>query len=204
MHDHPPTANGRTLDAYERCARDYAAEAPTTPTPVVAGELQQLAAAIAPGGHVLEIGSGPGWEADFLESLGVRVHRTDATAAFRAIQAERGKSVDALDLLADEIPGTYDGVLMLFVLQHFERAQADAAVRKLARALNEGGALLLSYLEGEGEVWEHGTSGEYRVVYWPRAAMNACLAQAGLHVERDEPHTDSEGAWRLVLARRPA
>jgi SAM-dependent methyltransferase len=203
MRDHP-TANRRTLDAYERCARDYAAEAPTTPAPMVADELRQLAGAIAPDGHVLEIGSGPGWEADFLESLGVRVHRTDATAAFRAIQAERGKSVDALDLLTDDIAVTYDGILMLFVLQHFERTQVDTALRKLSDALTEGGVLLLSYLEGDGEQWEQGASGDYRWVYWPRDAMNARLARAGLTVERDVPHTDNEGAWRLVLARRPA
>lgn len=203
MREQPSTANRRTLDAYERCARDYAAEAHSTPVPAVAGELQRLAAAV-PGGHVLEIGSGPGWEADFLESLGVRVHRTDATAAFREIQAERGKSVDALDLLTDDIAATYDGILMLFVLQHIERAHVDAALRKLAHALTEGGALLLSYLEGDGEKWEQGASGDYRWVYWPRAAMNARLEQAGLRVERDLPHTDNEGDWRLVLARRPA
>ena len=204
MREHPPTANRRTLASYERCARDYAAEVPSTPTPVIAEGLRRLAAATAPGHHVLEVGSGPGWDADFLESLGVRVHRTDATAAFRDFQTERGKSVDALDLLTDEIAIAYDGIAMLCVLQHFERDQVDAALSKLAHALTEGGALLLSYLEGDDEEWEHGTSGDYRVVRWTRVDMDARLARAGLRVEWDAPLTDSEGAWRLLLARRQA
>src|SRR5688500_1163558 len=93
--------NRRTVAGYERCARDYAASVSSAPSPSGAEALRQLASAVAPGGRVLEIGSGPGWDADFLETLGIDVHRTDAAAAFCDFQAERGKRCDPLDLLAD-------------------------------------------------------------------------------------------------------
>lgn len=196
--------NGRTIAGYERCARDYATEVSSVPSPTVAAALRRLAAAVGPEGGVLEIGSGPGWDADFMETLGVAVHRTDATAAFRAFQAERGKQADPLDLLADEIAGTYDGILMLCVLQHFERSELDAGLRKLALALRDGGALLLSYPLGADECWEHGEFGDYRVVRWTHDALDARLAQAGFAVEWDA-NTDYEGGpWRSVLARRRA
>jgi 2-polyprenyl-3-methyl-5-hydroxy-6-metoxy-1,4-benzoquinol methylase len=100
-------------------------------------------------GRVLEIGSGPGWDADFLEGLGVRVHRTDVTQKFRDFQVERGRQVDALDVLSQEIAETYDGILMLCVLQHFERAELDGVLHKLVTALRDQGAMLLSHPVGK-------------------------------------------------------
>jgi SAM-dependent methyltransferase len=194
--------NRRTVAGYERCARDYAASVGSAPSPSGAEALRQLASAVAPGGRVLEIGSGPGWDADFLGTLGIDVHRTDAAAAFCDFQAERGKRCDPLDLLADRIDGSYDGIVMLCVLQHFERAQLDSALRKLAQALGVGGSLLLMYPEGDDDYWEHGASGDYRVVRWARDALDARLTQAGFAVAWEQTIDGRDGPWRSVLARR--
>jgi SAM-dependent methyltransferase len=196
--------NQRTVAGYERCARDYAASVDNTPSPSGTAALRQLAAAVTPGGRVLEIGSGPGWDADFLETLGLDVHRTDAAGAFCEFQAERGKRCDPLDLLGDRIDGRYDGIAMLAVLQHFERAQLDAVLRKLAQALGTGGPLLLMYPEGEGEHWEGDASGDFRLVRWTREAMDARLAQAGFAVAWEQSFDGRAGSWRSVLARRQA
>lgn len=195
-------SNQRTVAGYERCAREYASEVSSTPSATGARALRRLAAAVPPGGRVLEIGSGPGWDADFLETLGLDVHRTDVTAAFRAFQAERGKRCDPLDLLADDIEGRYDGIAMLAVLQHFERAQLDTALRKLVQALDPGGALLLMYPQGDEEGWEQDASGDYRRVLWMPDAMDSRLAQAGFAVEWDDIFDGRAGEWRSVLARR--
>ena len=199
MHD--SGNNRRTLDDYERSARDYVAEVASTPSPVGADALRRLAAAVAPGNRVLEIGSGPGWDADYLETLGIAVHRTDATAAFRAIQAERGKRCDALDVLADDISGACDGIAMLYVLQHFSRDELPGVLARLARALREGGALLLSYAEGDEDHWERAAEGAYRVVHWARADFDTQLRQAGLVVEWERDFQGKDWHWRIVLAR---
>jgi SAM-dependent methyltransferase len=196
--------NQRTVEGYERCARDYAAEVDSTPSPTGAAALRQLVAAVAPGKRVLEIGSGPGWDADFLETLGIDVHRTDVTSAFCDFQAERGKRCDALDLLVDPIAGRYDGIAMLAVLQHFERTQLDAVLRKLAQALGAGGPLLLMYPEGDGEHWEGDASGDFRLVRWTPEAMDARLAWAGFAVAWEQSFDGRAGSWRSVLARRQA
>lgn len=192
--------NRRTVAAYERHARDYAANVPHEPSPFDAQALRRFVAAMPPDSGVLEIGSGPGWDADFVESLGVSVHRTDVTAAFRDFQAERGKRIDALDLLADDIAGHYGGMLMLCVLQHFEREQVDAALRKLRLALLDGGALLLSCPLGDDVFWQHGSSGDYRVVRWSADALDQRLQQAGFAVTWSESRDFEEGPWRTVLA----
>ncbi len=198
------THNQRTVAGYERCARDYAAEVGSTPSPDGAAALRQLANAVAPGKRVLEIGSGPGWDADFLETLGLDVHRTDVTAAFRDFQAERGKRCDRLNALDDEIAGRYHGIVMLYVLQHFERAQLDAVLHKLAQALHAGGVLLLSYAEGDDARWQRGDSGDYRVVRWTREAFDARLARAGFVPAWEHAFEGEELPWRIVLARRQA
>ena len=164
--------------------------------------MRRLVDALPGDGRVLDIGSGPGWDADYLEGLGVRVHRTDVTAAFRDFQAERGHRVDALDVLADEIAETYDGILMLCVLQHFERSDLDVVLRKLANALKDQGALLLSDPLGEGESWEHTSSGDYRVVRWSSEMLDERLQCSGFTVEWDTCDDGEDGPWRTVLARR--
>jgi SAM-dependent methyltransferase len=194
--------NGRTVAAYENYARRYAAAVAQTPSDSAAASFRRLVDVLPAGGRVLDIGSGPGWDADFLEGLGLRVHRTDVTAAFREFQAERGHRVDGLDVLVDDIAETYDGILMLCVLQHFERSDLDAVLRKLANALKDEGALLLSYPLGEGEFWEHSSSGDYRVVRWSSAMLDERLQRAGFTVEWDTSDDGEDGPWRTVLARK--
>ncbi len=153
---------------------------------------------------MLEIGSGPGWDADALEALGVAVHRTDAAAAFCEFQGERGKRCERLDLLADPIDGRYGGAMMLCVLQHFERAHLGVALRKLAAALGDRAPLLLMYPEGDDEHREYGAAGDYLVVRWAPAALDAQLSQAGFIVAWEHAIDGRGGSWRIVLAQKQA
>ena len=125
------------------------------------------------GARVLEVGSGTGRDADYLEARGAHVRRTDATPAFVALQAERGKHAERLDMLSDDLGGPYDAVLALCVLIHVERARTDAVLRRIADAAR--GVVLISVREGEGE-----RSGECHMTYWSRDAFAARLARAGL------------------------
>lgn len=200
----PHANNGRTVAAYEGYARRYAEVVSPQPSDSAAATLRRFADVLPSGGRILDIGSGPGWDADFLEKLGVRIHRTDVTAEFRNFQAERGHQVDALDVLTDEIAESYDGILMLAVLQHFERTEVDAVLRKLVNALKENGALLLSHPVGEDEFWE-GSSGDYRVVRWSSAMLDDRFQRSGLTVLWDKTEVPgNEEVWRSVLARKAA
>lgn len=197
------TSNARTVAAYENCALAYAADVPP-PTGWAARSLQQLADSLPAGARVLELGSGPGWDADFLEERGLSVHRTDVTAAFVDFQIQRGKQAQLLDALSDDIAGRYDGIAMLCVLQHFERADLDAVLRKFAAALSDGGMLLLSYPLGDDEYWQKTDSGDYRVVRWSGDALDERLHAAGFAVAWDLEQDFDSGPWRAVLARRRA
>ncbi|WP_426699882.1 class I SAM-dependent methyltransferase [Rhodanobacter sp. Col0626] len=193
--------NRRAVADYERSAREYVATVEGRPSASVEA-LRRLAAAVAPGTRVLEIGSGPGWDADALEALGIDVHRTDVTAAFCDLQVERGKRCDRLDLLLDRIDGRYGGAMMLCVLQHFERVQLGEVLSKLAGAVDTGSPLLLMYPEGDDEYLEHGAAGDYPVVRWAPDAIDAHLAQAGFAMAWEQTIDGRGGSWRIVLAQR--
>ena len=201
------SANHRTVGSYERIARDYADD--TAPGPDGTGDfsgeaLRRLVAVVPEGGTALEVGSGPGWDADFLEAQGVAVRRTDVTQAFLDLQAARGKAVERLDVTTDDLGGPYDAVLALAVLQHVERAQLPAVLGRVAGALRPGGAFLVSVREGDGDQWEVGDSGNpYFTVHWREPDLCDVLEDAGLVLEWRSAAADSEeSSWLTFLARR--
>lgn len=199
--------NHQTLASYERIALDYAESTKGSPSGVVGEALRTLVDSLPPAGAVLELGSGPGWDADFLESHGLRVRRTDATTAFRDFQRSRGKEAHPLnaitDRYTDDLWPAYEGVVALFVLQHIERGDAGRVLEKVSAALRPGGAFLASVREGSGEEWEVGTSGNrYHVTMWDEPAFTDLLRGAGLEPVSMARVEDEEGPWLVVVARK--
>ena len=193
--------NARTVESYEQIADDYARE--TAGGGVLAFALARLAETI-PAGHVLEIGSGPGWDADALEDAGMTVRRTDITQSFIESQRARGKEADRLDVINDDLGGPYDAVVTLHVLQHVEPSDLPAVLAKVAGALRPGGRFLVSIPLGEGAGWEVGDSGRrYYRALWTEAEFVAALTQAGLEPEWTERAVhDEETGWLCLLAQR--
>ena len=194
--------NARTVASYEQIADDYARE--TAGGGVLAFALDRLAETV-PAGSVLEIGSGPGWDADALEEAGMTVRRTDITEAFIEFQRARGKEIDRMDAINDDLGGPYDVVVTLHVLQHVEPDAMPAVLAKVAGALRPGGRFLVSIPLGEGAGWEVGESGSpyYRALR-SEAEFTAALEESGLQSEWTERAVqDEESGWLCVLAQLP-
>lgn len=188
----------RTVQSYEGFARQYDTLVGEQPSADLEDALRRLVRALPLGGSVLEIGSGPGRDADFVESLGAVVRRTDATQAFLDVMAGRGKKAELLNVMTDELGGPYDGVLAMCVLIHVDREQIDPVLHKVHGALRPGGSFLVSMRKGEGE-----TSGSYHTVYWTRDRFAARLVAAGLSIAWDAESVDSDGdEWVTFLTRR--
>ncbi len=194
-----PSANARTVESYEAIAAEYAQE--TADSGVLAGALARLSETVG-AGRVLEIGSGPGWDADRLEDSGLTVRRTDVTQAFIDLQRARGKDVDRLDVISDDLGGPYEAVVMLHVLQHVEPKDVPAVLNKVADALRPGACFLVSIPRGEGAGWEIGESGRqyYRALRSTEELLDA-LRGVGLEPEWTDQSVDDDG-WLAVMARR--
>jgi SAM-dependent methyltransferase len=187
-----------TIEHYERSAREYAKEIDAVPPAFRASALRRLASLLPTGGNVLEVGSGTGRDADYLEGLGVAVRRTDAVRAFAEIQAERGKAVALVDVVADDLGGRYDGALAMCVLMHVPCDRINEVLSKFAAALRPSGAFLVSVREGSGE-----SAGPAGMTFWSRDGFAAHLLAAGFGLEWDDLEVDTDDDhWLTFLARR--
>ncbi|MFN3668673.1 MAG: class I SAM-dependent methyltransferase [Brevundimonas sp.] len=194
--------NRATVAGYDASAAGYAAETDHAPFPEQVEALQALTAAVGPGGRVLEVGSGPGWDADRLEAMGLDVRRTDLSDGFIAVQRARGRAVERLDLIADDLGGPWDGLVVLYVIQHIGRGLIDAVIGRMAAALRPGGALLMSWQEGEGERIADDAEGRYQVVRWREPEMVDQLSRHGLVIDRRWRFQGRDAVWIIVMARR--
>jgi SAM-dependent methyltransferase len=193
--------NRMTVAAYEGYARNYALLIGPEPGAERALSLRRLDR-LAPAGPVLEVGSGTGRDADYLEDVfGRAVRRTDATEAFRQIQAERGKSVDLLNVLTDSLGGQYAAVVALCVLIHVAHEALPAVLRRIHDALLRSGVMLLSMREGEGAE----ESGPWYTALWRESDLVPELLDAGFRIETRSWHVDSSGErWLTYLLIRRA
>jgi Methyltransferase domain len=195
--------NRETVKSYEGCAEDYAETTRGEVSGVRADMFQAFIRSLPRTARVLEIGSGPGWDADRLEAEGIRVERTDVTEGFIEFQSRRGKRMTRLDVINDEIHEQYNGVLCLYVLQHISRPLIDEVLAKLSNALYTGGTFLVGLREGNGDVREVGTSsGVYHITLWPQSEFIDRLQRVGLVCEQSHTFSGSEGEWLIVLARK--
>ncbi|ESY87782.1 methyltransferase type 12 [Mesorhizobium sp. LNHC220B00] len=190
----------RTIESYEDYAVRYDEIVGHVPHPNDRAALERAAAIAGAGGRILEIGSGPGRDADFLEGLGVEVRRTDATRRFLELQAARGKAGELLDVITDELGGPYDAVVALAVLIHVPRDQIDQVLEKIARSLRQGGAFVVSMRDGDGEA-----GGKYHTVDWRRDAFAARIEAAGMELLSHSFRIGrNEQGWNTFLAMRPS
>lgn len=196
-----PSNNEETLQTYERHTDRYLSGTPSEAPASVVHSLRDLAEALPAGAQVLEIGSGPGRDASLLESFGVTVHRSDATAAFVERLRDEDHTAEVLNVIHDSLGGPYDAVMALAVLLHLDRDDLPGALRNIAAALAPGGRFLCSLMEGTGEQWStHKMDAPRHFVYWSEDEFTALLAAAGLSVDRCTRHTTPRGTWLTFLS----
>lgn len=136
-------------------------------------------------GHVLELGSGPGWDALHLEARGLRVTRSDATPAFLTLLRAAGHEARVLDVRIDDLGGPYDGILADAILLHLDRPQLDDVVVRARDAVLDNGILGFTVKEGDGDGWTTAKLGRPRhFTYWRELGLRDALTRAGWTVDR--------------------
>ncbi len=193
-----------TLETYGVIAESYA-ERNRDRAPNLLEFLDRFAAALGAGATVLEVGSGPGFDADHLQTRGVTVRRTDATPAFVAMQRARGADAYRLDVRVDPLGGPHDGILADAVLLHLSVDELGAVLPRLLEATRPGGRFALTLKEGDGAELTSANVGHPRwFTYWREPALRTALTDAGWAVDSVEHVSGARAEWLQVLARRPA
>lgn len=140
------SSDRETLQVYETRAQDYADLIGRAAAPGLA----DFVAALPPGGHVLDLGCGPGDSARRFLDAGFTVDAVDAVPAMVSQARELG--VPARQATFDQIDthDTYHGIWANFSLLHAPRADFPGHLARLNRALKPGGRLHLGMKLGTG------------------------------------------------------
>jgi len=93
---------------------------------------------------LLEIGCGPGQDAQFFQDQGFQVLAVDNTPTMVKLTAEKGVPAQVLDCYnLDEIHNCFDAVYTMNCLLHIPKRDIDQILHLISRRLNESGLMYL-------------------------------------------------------------
>jgi len=208
-----PTDVSATRTAYDTVARDYA--------DLLRDELDRkvldraMLAAFAElvpiGGHVADIGCGPGRVTDHLSRLGLSIEGVDLSPRMVAVAREEHPSlafsVGSMERLAFA-DRSLAGIVAWYSIIHIPGERLPGVLAEFARVLTPGGQLLLAFQVGDeprhiAHGYGHDVSMDaYRL---PVARIEALLADVGLTVRARlvrEPDTEERTPQAFVIADR--
>jgi SAM-dependent methyltransferase len=197
--------NEMTLKAYNNHIQEYVERSPQ----VVDGDLKDWIdsqfSAIPKKAKILEIGSGTGRDARYLESKGYSVERSDASVGFVALLGSQGEEAKLLNILTDEIDSKYDVIFADAVFLHFTTKQLSDVFKKIHHALLPGGSLLFTLKEGDGEEITDRKLGSDRYFrFWRDDDIKNMLFNEGFGgvVEKFENYRKDSPSWLHVSAKK--
>lgn len=168
--------NVQTLVSYDLGAAEWLAKSSNSIGPAKQAFFDELVQHAPPPRTVLELGSGSGRDADWLEQQGYSVTRTDASTAFVATLRAGGHAADLLNVLTDPLPTGNGMVYASAVFVHFTSDELAAVLVRVAEAVEPGGWLAFTVKEGDGQAWSTEKIGQRFFQYWREPPLRTLLA----------------------------
>lgn len=194
-------SNRLTLAAYQADWQAYVANTPT----VIPGIVERLKLALdglkSPV-RIFEFGSGSGRDALWLRSQGYEVDCSDATPAFVDLMRQQGLPARQLNVLTDDLPTGYDLILATGVMHHFQPAEAQKVIAKVAAALRPAGRFAFSLKRGRGQTWYLDKLSRQRYCcYWRPGEIDHWLKASGFDRILTLKDTSAKGIdWLSIVA----
>ena len=98
--------------------------------------------------QILEIGSGAGRDASYIEKLGYEILRTDAAKNFVENMKKQGHEAQVLDIVNETLNKKFDAIFADAVFLHFDDAEFGKAINHVVDMLNPSGIFALSLHKG--------------------------------------------------------
>ncbi len=195
--------NDITLQSYDDHIDEYVASLADSINADTKAWIDQALTLIPTNGSILEIGSGSGREADYIETKGYKVGRTDASQGFVDFMTNNGHQARLLNALTDDFGNGHDMVLAIAVLLHFTPEETDQVLARALASLKSGGIFASSVKQGKGGEWltEKIDAPRYFQL-WEEADLRVAVNQAGFEIV-DVMHGVSRTAtWLQVTAKK--
>jgi cyclopropane fatty-acyl-phospholipid synthase-like methyltransferase len=158
-------------------------------------------------GKILEVGSGPGRDADFISEQGYNIVCSDASQAFvDYLSNVKKREAILLDVLTDPMPAGFDMIFANAVIPHFTQSDLFNFIKKVHSALPDDGIFSFSIKQGSGEKWVTEKLNQKRYIkYWAPEEIKMILLETGFKLEyldRDIPGDLPGHVWALFAARK--
>lgn len=194
-----------TQETYEQIAAVYAQR--NRDRSVLDRDIAQFVSLVKPGGWVVDVGCGPGFDSAVFQQNHLKTIAFDYTyAMMQAGQSE-------LDIEANFVQGDMrylpfaaqiDGLWVSASLLHLNRADVPYALRQFYRILQNGGVMYLAVKLGEGEEWtavSYDQNAPRYFTYWQEDELDALLKDAGFTLV-DGWLSKGRATWIVRFARR--
>lgn len=199
MTDDPVT---RTAHTYDRVAAAYLDL--NHDRSGVVERLDHFAARLPAGSIVLDLGSGPGFDAAEFRKRRLRAVSLDYSFEMLRAGVEDfpGPRVQADMRRVPFREGSLDAVWAIASVIHLPVRDAMAAIDEIHRALRDDGTLYLSMKAGVGDVWESDRYGSPRwFQFWSAEELDAALGDRGFAIEESFTKETNAGLWHVRIAR---
>jgi len=198
----PEDMNAMTIATYEGHVKEYADGTPHEVSGAFKDWIDESLEGLPQDARILEIGSGTGRDAMYIQSKGHTIECTDGTKGFVEYMQQAGLSAHELNILTDNLEGKYDLVLAVAVLLHFDRGQTAAVLEKIHDSLNEGGKFTFSLKQGNGEDWSDYKLGAPRYFcYWQKSEVEEALKTAGYSsYDVSDSGENDDAKWLRAIA----
>ena len=175
--------NPKTVQAYNDHLQAYIDDQPKDPSLQLQEYIRKILQLSSKPSRILELGSGPGRDAQWIENQGFKVDCTDASKAFVDYMQNHGLRAKLLDVLRDDYPNGYDLIYASALLVHFDDAETVQILVKCHSALNDNGILAIRTKEGNKAEWTTEKMGAPRFMrYWVKSDLENTIKQAGFRI----------------------
>lgn len=195
----------KTIHAYNQIAADYHAQ--HAGKLVAQTQLDDFISMVNSPAQVLDIGSGPGYDAGYLAD---KYSVTGLELSQRFFEIAKFENPDANFINADVITyelekNKYKGIWARDSIHHIPEKYLDGVFQKMSDALVEGGILYLLVREGQGEVLEEERSQYAKVEkffhLFSASELEARAKKAGLTKVKIEP-TQRSHKWLVGVFKK--
>lgn len=201
MINYMSETNQTTIDTYNAHIQEYIDGTPQEVSGTIKSWIDGTLSGLPTDTKILEIGSAFGRDANYIESQGYRVERTDASSGFVELLRAQGHETRLLNILTDQLTPGYGVVFADVVLLHFTRPEIESVISKVYSSLNESGCFAFSLKQGEGENWSTDKLGAPRYFcYWSADTIKTKLNEAGFsHTDIADGGVGHDNAKRLHI-----
>jgi len=198
----------KTKESYQQLAADYAQAQQERGS--LQAQVGRFVALLQPGGLVLDVGCGPGWDTAVLQAHHFIAIGLDFThEMMRVGREEHGLQVPFVQADMRRLPfaGQFDGIWACASLLHLSRGDVLPTLREFHRLLKSGGVVYLSVKLGSGEKWiptSYNRPLPRFFTYWQPETLDPLLETAAFHIIDGWEEQGKRDRWLVRYVRKEA